>query len=64
MITLILGSALMVLLALAVIFGPLAIAVRSQKAEANKVIGVTVGVGVGHDRRKGEASFRAAVAGG
>ncbi|GEM_PF-3411032 len=64
MITLILGSVLMVPLALAVIFGPLAIAVRSQKADANKAIGATIGVGVGPDRRKGEASFRAAVAGG
>ena len=64
MITLILGSVLMVPLALAVIFGPLAIAVRSQKAEANKAIGAKVGVDVGRDRLKGEASFRAPVAGG
>ena len=43
MTTLILGSVFMVPLALAVIFGPLAIAVRSQKADADKVIGAALG---------------------
>ena len=64
MITLILGSVLMVPLALAVIFGPLAIAVRSQNAESHNGAGDIVGVRVLHDRRLSAVSYRAAVAGG
>lgn len=64
MVTLILGSVLMVPLALAVVFGPLAIAVRSQKAESHNKPGQVVGAGVVHDRRLNALSYRAAVAGG
>jgi len=64
MITLILGSVLVVPLALAVIFGPLAVAVRSQKLEAGHSTRRSVKTAILQDHRSSIASYRAAVAGG
>ena len=63
MIALILGSVLVIPLALAVIFAPLVVAVRSQKLESRRVTGRTARAAILQDRRSSIASFRAAASG-
>ena len=64
MITLILGGVLVVPLALAVIFGPLAIAGRQPKAESHYRTGQATGTVVVHEGHSSPLSYRAAVTGG